>query len=87
MRLSIRIRERPKIDVKMRLPDKLSLQFKNIVIQETLLPFYEGDYTITPQWNEQSIATRQKSMRDDLTVKEIYMSEVENEFGGITLSI
>ena len=51
------------------------------------LPWYEGEYEVTPKWEDIVINTKQKSMRDDVTVTEIPYLEVENPQGGVTVVI
>lgn len=48
------------------------------------LPWYEGEYVITPKFTEQVLETKQKSMSDDVTVEKITTLEVDNEAGGVT---
>ena len=50
-------------------------------------PWYEGDYTVVPRKEEQTLETKNKSMADDLTVEAIHYSEVENPSGGKTVNI
>ena len=51
------------------------------------LPWYEGEYEVTPKWEDIVLETKQKSMRDDVTVTEIPYLEVENPQGGVTVVI
>ena len=48
------------------------------------LPYYEGEYVITPKFTEQVLETKQRSMSDDVTVEKITTLEVDNEAGGVT---
>jgi hypothetical protein len=48
------------------------------------LPYYEGEYVITPIFTDQVLETKQKSMSDDVTVEKITTLEVDNEAGGVT---
>ena len=46
------------------------------------LPWYEGDYTVTPKaFDETVLSTRHKSMRDDVTIEEIPYAETSNIYG------
>lgn len=46
------------------------------------LPEYSGSYEITPlAYEAQTLATRRKTLNDDLTVLEIPIFEVSNEYG------
>ena len=50
-------------------------------------PDYEGTYEVTPTAGEQELQTRNKTMRDDVTVHAIPYHETTNEAGGYTVSI
>lgn len=47
----------------------------------------EGDYIITPSVGEQTMATKNKMMADDVTVKAIPYFDVKNTTGGSTVYI
>ena len=53
----------------------------------TDLPDYGGDYEVTPSTGEQELQTRNKTMRDDVTVHAIPYHETTNDAGGYTVSI
>lgn len=44
-------------------------------------PNYDGDYTITPSINEQTLETKNKVMTDDLNIKQIPYFQTSNEYG------
>ena len=48
---------------------------------------YAGEYEITPTTSEQTLATKRKLLRDDVTVHSIPYVETTNEQGGFTVSI
>lgn len=48
---------------------------------------YEGDYVVIPKFVEQVLPTKNKTMQDDMVVKEIPTAEVSNPAGGLTLTI
>lgn len=48
---------------------------------------YDGPYEVTPTLETQMLATRNKTMRDDVTVFEIPYAEVGNTAGGTTATI
>lgn len=48
---------------------------------------YEGPYTVTPHFLEQSLATTGKLMTDDVTVYEIPVTRTSNPQGGLTVII
>ena len=51
------------------------------------IEYYEGDYVITPKVDVQTVATAQKTMTSDLTVKAIPFYDVSNLAGGKTIYI
>lgn len=51
------------------------------------LPYYTGEYVVDPRKVEQTLETRNKSMREDVTINEIYYSETSNLGGGLTAYI
>ena len=48
---------------------------------------YKGDYVVTPEFDEQTLHTRGRSMRDDVTVHAIPISRTTNPQGGKTVYI
>lgn len=48
---------------------------------------YGGPYVVDPEFEEQILATRNKTMSDDVTVHRIDVSTVENPAGGNTVYI
>lgn len=51
------------------------------------LPYYTGAYVVDPRKVEQILETKNKSMREDVTINEIYYSETSNLGGGLTAYI
>ena len=52
------------------------------------VPFYEGEYVVTPKVESDSVlSTNGKQMQQDVTVLKIPQFEVSNESGGKTLII
>lgn len=51
------------------------------------LPYYEGAYEVTPRKVEQILATKDKSMSDNVTVFSIPYQETSNVGGGYTAVI
>lgn len=45
------------------------------------MPVYDGDYTITPKVDAQTLATKDTRMRDDVTIKAIPYFETSNDSG------
>lgn len=50
-------------------------------------PDYEGEYTVAPDWEAQTLATRNKVMHSDVTVGAIYLNSAQNPSGGNTVYI
>lgn len=48
---------------------------------------YDGPYEIIPKTEPQILSTREKTMMDDVTVREVPYFEVSNQFGGNTVYI
>lgn len=55
----------------------------------SILPteFYDGDYVVIPKMEQQKLTTKDKTMRDDVTVEEIPVYRTENISGGYTVII
>ena len=51
------------------------------------LPWYEGEYELTPIWEDVTLETKQKSMSDNVTMQAIPYAEVDNPSGGVTVII
>lgn len=57
-------------------------------VKVSALPYYEGDYTVTPRLNEAiTLQTAQKAMSQNVTVTQIPMYQTENDKGGLTVII
>lgn len=48
---------------------------------------FEGDYTVTPAVDAQTLETKQKLMTDNVTIKEIPFYDTSNNSGGTTVYI
>ena len=48
---------------------------------------YTGEYTVIPSLSEQTLETKQKLMKENLTVMEIPYFETSNNSGGTTVYI
>lgn len=48
---------------------------------------YSGGYVVTPSFVEQVLDTDRKKMKEDVTVLEIPVSTVSNQWGGETVTI
>ena len=49
--------------------------------------WYDGEYDVTPMLTEQELATRDKLMRNNVTVREIPIVSTSNPYGGQTVVI
>lgn len=45
------------------------------------IPIYEGEYQVIPKANEQTLETKGRKMRENVTVNKIPMYEFSNNFG------
>ena len=48
---------------------------------------YEGEYIVTPKVKQQTMPTKDKTLKDDILVKEIPFFKVSNTSGGDTVYI
>lgn len=48
---------------------------------------YDGPYTVTPDFETQELATKDKILKDNVTVDPIAVARVENPSGGKTIFI
>ena len=48
---------------------------------------YTGEYEVTPNFEVQELATKDKQMKDNVKIQSIPVYEVSNPTGGITLTI
>lgn len=67
-----------------------NLAYLDVTFDETAggrLPYYDGATEVDPRKVEQILGTKNKSMRDDVTVNAIFYSETGNESGGMTAYI
>lgn len=48
---------------------------------------YDGPYTVTPNFETQELATKDKILKDNVTVDPIAVARVENPAGGKTIFI
>jgi hypothetical protein len=65
----------------------VTLGFDEKIIGGDALPWYEGEYVVTPKVHAQTLETRNKSMRENVSVEAIPYSEVTNPSGGLTANI
>ena len=48
---------------------------------------YKGEYTVKPKFDTQTLATKDKLLREDVTVEAIEVARVSNPAGGTTIYI
>ena len=48
---------------------------------------YKGEYTVKPKFDTQTLATKDKLLREDVTVEAIEVARVSNPAGGKTIFI
>lgn len=84
------------LDIEIQTPKELEIALDNnqeyleFTIDATSggqLPWYNGDYVVDPRKVEQTLETKFKSMRDDVTVNPIFYAETSNLSGGLTAVI
>jgi len=51
------------------------------------LPDYTGDYEVIPKLVDQTLPTKDKSMTDDVVIREVPVARVSNPSGGKTCTI
>lgn len=67
--------------------NSLDIEFQVDFGQGGELPWYSGPYVVTPTFEDQELDTDHKSMREDVTVKEIPVARTINKAGGNTVII
>lgn len=64
----------------------LSVAF-DVTIREVGGEPYDGPYTVTPDFETQELATKDRLLKDNVTVDPIAVARVENPSGGKTIFI
>lgn len=83
--IELEILDRPLIDVEVSESPRIDLEIGSDTGGR--LPPYAGPYLVIPKaWQDQVLATKNKSMTDDVTVTEVPYTEVSNIYG-TTVSI
>lgn len=59
----------------------------NLMVGGDMLPWYDGEYEVTPKVEKQRLYTAQKSMATDVSIKKIPIVAVTNPSGGNTVTI
>lgn len=69
------------------LTEREALEFNfDVVVQAGGEP-YTGEYEVTPSFEVQELATKNKQMKDNVKIQSIPVYEVSNPTGGTTLTI
>jgi len=63
------------------------LEIEMVGGSEGRLPWYLGDYEVDPRKVEQTLPTKNKSMREDVVIHPIFYQETSNLSGGLTAVI
>ncbi len=58
-----------------------------IVVRPLTGDIYDGEYIVDPSFEQQILATRNKTLTDDVTVNAIMVSRTTNASGGYTVYI
>lgn len=69
----------PKIGIKIRTPTIKAKLYRATV--GSVAEEYDGEYTVVPKTHEQELDTKNKLMKDNVTVKKIPYHEVSNDTG------
>ena len=87
MEIIAKILGESKIIAKIEKTAKISVRLENAVISSGDAELYDGQYTVIPSAQEQTLPTGNKKMREDVRILAIPTYEVENEAGGKTFII
>lgn len=66
---------------RIRIPAKRPLRIRILKGGGAVTDWYTGDYEVTPRISEQTLPTKAKTMRDDVTVYGIPKWETSNPYG------
>lgn len=68
------------------IPDSIGIGF-HVSVREVGGEPYDGPYTVTPDFETQELATKDRLLKDNVTVDPIAVARVENPSGGKTIFI
>lgn len=77
---------RKQVAFSLGIPDSIGIGFQ-VAIREVSGDPYTGPYTVTPNFEAQELTTKDKLLRDNVTVEPIEVSRVSNPAGGKTIYI
>ncbi len=66
---------------------KLDFGEIHIIERDPDVEQYEGSYDVTPDTEAQTLPTAKKWLTEDITVRKIPVSSVDNAAGGLTVTI
>ena len=69
------------------LSQEIDVKQDGITINVYDVPFYEGEFSVSPKFTEQILETAQKILKEDVRVEKIPYFEVSNNSGGTTVTI
>ena len=75
------------IDIDTMPSQEIEVKQDGININVYDVPFYEGEYKVTPRFTEQALATAQRILKNDMIIDKIPYYEVTNNSGGVTAVI
>ena len=76
----------PSADFRLNAPPALKVSF-DVTVSAVSGAAYEGPYTLDPDFDGVTLPTKNKTMRDDVTVNPIEVARVSNSAGGTTIYI
>ena len=67
--------------------EEIEVEQDGITINVYDVPFYEGEYKVTPKTTEQMLSTAHRILQEDVHINKIPYFEVSNNSGGDTVYI
>lgn len=67
--------------------EDMSMTMDTAIVVGGGMPYYTGEYEVVPTFEEQTLATADKTMANDVTVHAIEVSRTSNPAGGKTVYI
>ena len=85
--LTIEIMRPPALELELTRPPTPEIEFLGVTVTHLEGDIYDGPYDVTPDFDEQTLETALKTMRDDVTVEAIPVHRTDNPAGGRTIFI
>lgn len=81
--VDVTVDESDVVNISIGISEDVDVSVKDLVVYHTGSggEIYKGEYSVTPSTQQQVLETKNKSMKDNVTVFEIPIYEVGNEFG------